>query len=101
MEPFISPVSEEDIKREKIRARELRKSQWWKRKIAAGVCYFCGAGLHPRDLTMEHIVPLVRGGRSTRSNVVPACKECNAKKKYLLPSEWEEYREKLLADSWS
>jgi hypothetical protein len=23
--------------------------------------------------------------------VVPACKECNSRKKYLLPMEWEEY----------
>jgi hypothetical protein len=26
-----------------------------------------------------------------QGNVVPACKECNTKKKYLLPLEWEEY----------
>ncbi len=44
---------------------------------------------------MDHIVPIIRGGRSVRSNVVPACRECNAKKKYLLPVEWEEYLERL------
>jgi 5-methylcytosine-specific restriction endonuclease McrA len=33
---------------------------------------------------MDHIVPLIRGGKTTRGNVVPACKECNNKKKYLL-----------------
>ena len=36
---------------------------------------------------MDHIVPLVRGGRSTKGNVVPACKACNTGKKYRLP--WE------------
>jgi 5-methylcytosine-specific restriction endonuclease McrA len=40
---------------------------------------------------MDHIVPLIRGGRSRRGNVVPACKDCNNKKKSLLPVEWEEY----------
>jgi 5-methylcytosine-specific restriction enzyme A len=40
---------------------------------------------------MDHIVPLVRGGKSTKGNLVPACKECNNKKKYLLPMEWDEY----------
>jgi 5-methylcytosine-specific restriction endonuclease McrA len=40
---------------------------------------------------MDHVVPLIRGGRSRRGNVVPACKECNNKKKSLLPVEWEEY----------
>jgi len=43
------------------------------------------------DITMDHLVPIVRGGRSTQGNVVPACKDCNSKKKYLLPMEWEEY----------
>jgi 5-methylcytosine-specific restriction endonuclease McrA len=41
----------------------------------------------------------VRGGKSTRGNVVPACKECNNRKKYLLPVEWEEYLETLKSES--
>jgi len=44
---------------------------------------------------MEHLVPLVRGGRSTKSNLVPACKDCNSRKKYLLPTEWQQYLEGL------
>ena len=40
---------------------------------------------------MDHIVPLVRGGKSTKGNVVPACKECNTKKKHRLLMEWDEY----------
>ncbi|MCJ7481978.1 MAG: HNH endonuclease [Thermodesulfovibrionales bacterium] len=43
----------------------------------------------------------MRGGKSSKGNVVPACKECNTKKKYLLPIEWEEYRESLIKDTWS
>jgi 5-methylcytosine-specific restriction endonuclease McrA len=41
----------------------------------------------PEELTMDHIVPVVRGGKSTRGNVVPCCKECNSDKKYLTPAE--------------
>jgi len=40
---------------------------------------------------MDHIVPISRGGKSTKGNVVPACKECNNAKKQLLPMEWEKY----------
>jgi 5-methylcytosine-specific restriction enzyme A len=101
MEPFISDTTEEEIKKEKIKAQRLRKSQWWKRKCAEGVCYFCGSKINPKDLTMEHVIPLIRGGKSSKGNVVPACKECNTKKKYLLPIEWEEYRKSLLKDTWS
>ena len=39
-------------------------------------------------LTMDHVVPIVRGGRSTKGNVVPSCKDCNSKKKHRLA--WEE-----------
>jgi 5-methylcytosine-specific restriction endonuclease McrA len=46
---------------------------------------------------MDHIVPIVRGGKSSKSNVVPCCKACNTKKKYLLPSEWQEYMASLSA----
>jgi len=27
-----------------------------------------------QELTMDHLVPLTRGGRSTRDNLVPSCK---------------------------
>jgi 5-methylcytosine-specific restriction endonuclease McrA len=40
---------------------------------------------------MDHLVPIIRGGKSVRGNVAPACKECNNKKKHMLPLEWEEY----------
>jgi 5-methylcytosine-specific restriction endonuclease McrA len=43
---------------------------------------------------MDHLVPLARGGRSTKNNLVPSCKDCNNKKKNMLPLEWEEYLEK-------
>ena len=84
-------ADEEHIKREKARARELRSSQWWKRKRSSGVCYYCGNKFKADELTMDHLVPIARGGRSVAGNVVPACKDCNSKKKYLLPMEWEEY----------
>lgn len=40
---------------------------------------------------MDHVVPISRGGKTTKSNVVPCCKECNNAKKQLLPMEWEDY----------
>jgi len=91
VEPFYTDVDDDEIKREKAKGRELRNSQWWKRRRSSGICYYCGRRFKPSELTMDHLVPLGRGGRSTKGNVVPACKECNTKKKYLLPIEWEEY----------
>lgn len=91
MEPFIIEVSETDIRKEREKSRELRKSRWWKNKLAQGVCHYCGVRFTPEELTMDHLVPIARGGRAVRGNVVPSCKECNNRKKYLLPIEWEEY----------
>lgn len=88
---FLSSVSDHEIKKEKLKAKELRKTRWWQEKCAKGVCHYCGRHVGKEDLTMDHIVPLIRGGKSTKNNLVPACKECNNKKKYLLPMEWQEY----------
>ena len=88
-------VGEEQLRRERNKARELRNSQWWKNRIAEGRCHYCGREVAPRELTLDHVVPLVRGGRSTRGNCVPACKECNSRKQHLLPIEWEEYMKSL------
>jgi len=91
MDYFIIEVSEQEIKREKEKARELRATQWWKNRVAKGICHYCGGIFPPAELTMDHLVPIVRGGKSARGNVAPACKECNNKKKHMLPLEWEEY----------
>jgi 5-methylcytosine-specific restriction endonuclease McrA len=40
---------------------------------------------------MDHLVPLGRGGTSSRGNVVPACKDCNNRKKGMRPIEWQDY----------
>jgi len=95
MSELYEPVDPAALKRERVGARELRASQWWKRRIADGVCYYCRGVVGHRALTMDHIVPLARGGRSTRGNVVPACKECNTRKKSLVPVEWQAYLDRL------
>ena len=88
-------VSEEELNREKEKARQLRRSQWWLNKIQKGECYYCRRQVGRSNLTMDHVVPLSRGGKSKKGNIVPACKECNNKKKYMLPLEWEEYLKSL------
>ncbi len=84
-------MSQEVLRQERQRARELRQSAWWRRKLARGICHYCRQKFPPGQLTMDHLVPLVRGGKSTKSNCVPCCKQCNTKKSTLLPLEWEEY----------
>ncbi len=91
LKPFAYDLEASDLSRERHKARELRQSQWWKRQVAKGQCYYCKRETPPKALTMDHIVPIARGGKSTRGNVVPCCKSCNNAKKQLLPMEWEAY----------
>lgn len=96
MEDFFIPgASPEEVAKEKAKARELRKKQWWKSLADRGICYYCGEKVHPLEITMDHVVPIIRGGKSTKGNIVPACKNCNNAKKQMLPMEWEEYMRKL------
>lgn len=99
MIPELQEISEQEIRREKEKARRLRQSAWWMRKIQKGECYYCHRKVGRDSLTMDHVLPLSRGGKSKKGNIVPACKQCNSKKKYLLPIEWEEYLKSLLGES--
>lgn len=78
---------ERHVAREREKARELRCSNWWRSKLAEGICHYCHQKFSPEDLTMDHIVPLSRGGKSKKGNVVPCCKDCNNRKKHLTPVE--------------
>ncbi|MDY6950370.1 MAG: HNH endonuclease [Thermodesulfobacteriota bacterium] len=95
MESFTVDTDERAMHREREKARELRQSQWWKRQLDRGRCHYCGKPFPPSALTMDHIVPVVRGGKSKKGNLVPACKDCNNKKKHMLPIEWEAYLRSL------
>lgn len=52
-------------------------------------CAYCAKGLTTHNATMDHIVPVSRGGRTLWQNVVAACKVCNHKKGKRTPEEAE------------
>lgn len=43
-------------------------------------CQYCGVKCRPGAITIDHIVPRVRGGKTSWTNVVAACHPCNRKK---------------------
>ena len=92
---YVREVDDDTLRHEKARARALRQTAWWRRRIAAGLCHYCRRTVAPKALTLDHVVPLVRGGRSIRPNLVPACKDCNTKKQSLLAWEWQAYLDAL------
>jgi len=48
------------------------------------VCQYCGSD---KDLTIDHVLPVSKGGKSTFENCVTACKPCNSRKTNKLPNE--------------
>ena len=44
------------------------------------VCLYCGSSFLARDLSRDHVIPISRGGLDVWTNVVTACKRCNAHK---------------------
>ena len=75
-----------------IRAIYRTKVNFSKRNILTRdgfKCAYCGT--RTRDLTLDHIIPKSRGGKSTFENCVACCKACNHKKGRHTPSETNMY----------
>jgi len=55
-----------------------------------GKCAYCLKELSIRDVTIDHVTPRALGGRTSFSNCVTACEECNHEKAHTPPTgKWE------------
>jgi 5-methylcytosine-specific restriction endonuclease McrA len=54
-------------------------------------CQYCGSA---DELTVDHVIPSARGGKTEFENCVAACKLCNSRKGNKLPSEAGVYPKK-------
>ncbi len=52
-----------------------------------GACAYCGS---TDSITVDHVIPISKGGPHSRDNVVPACKSCNSSKNTRSLPEWIE-----------
>ncbi|NCO34540.1 MAG: HNH endonuclease [Armatimonadetes bacterium] len=68
------PVPELKLSRKSILARDEY------------TCQYCGDG-GPHNLTLDHVVPRVRGGKTEWENLVCCCLKCNNKKGNRTPQE--------------
>lgn len=82
MSELFMPQSPQYIKKEREKARKLKKTRWWKAKLQEGICYHCGKNFAFQELTMDHLTPLVRGGKTGKNNVVTSCNKCNSQKSF-------------------
>ncbi len=47
-------------------------------------CQYCGT---TKELTLDHLIPKAKGGKSSWNNLVTACKRCNSRKGNYSPEE--------------
>ena len=79
--PEIALFAQERRRARKLNAprNDFTRAQWRTIKTAyQNRCVYCGETFE--RLTMDHVIPLSRGGSHTMSNIVPACKSCNCQK---------------------
>ena len=70
------------VRRPVLTVRLARREVFWRDGYT---CQYCGAPT--RALTLDHVVPRVRGGSHSWENVVSACVPCNHRKAGRTPRE--------------
>lgn len=53
-----------------------------------GHCALCGKPVKFSELTIDHKVPLDKGGSNDMTNLQLACRRCNLAKSNLMDNEW-------------
>jgi 5-methylcytosine-specific restriction endonuclease McrA len=51
------------------------------------LCLYCGEVFPERDLSRDHVTPVIQGGQDVWSNVVTACRRCNNHKAGQTPEQ--------------
>ena len=74
--------------RRKLRGNtELARRVMERVKFYGGRCYYCGAAAD----TLDHRIPICRGGTNLPANLVPACRSCNSRKRHRTEGEWRRW----------
>jgi 5-methylcytosine-specific restriction endonuclease McrA len=74
-------------------SEELGKDTWiqvmsstdWK-------CFYCDVELDKKNRTIDHVIPIDKGGKNIEENCVPSCLSCNCSKKHTLVTSWYGFR---------
>jgi len=76
------------------------KNKWWEnrmditkfKKESDKVCHYCGKLItNKEELTVDHIIPVSKGGENSKENYVIACKACNREKANLNVERYAEF----------
>jgi len=86
--------------------RNTRNKRRWHQRIYwrdNGICQYCHSQIPYKNSTLDHIIPLIRGGKDCcKENFVLACMKCNQRKGALImdPAEREDLSVDRLRAKW-
>ena len=93
-------MTNKELQRKRKRLRERHKKRikniTLKQRIldkTNGLCTYCGTELTLESLTVDHIIPIFRGGENDLDNLVPACWDCNTLKASMTLEEFNTINE--------
>ena len=61
-----------------------------------GHCAYCGVEIEYKDMQVDHMVPLRKGGSNDIGNLLPACRSCNNYKHTLTVKQFRQYINELV-----
>ena len=83
--PEVSLHGNHEYRTRKKNAPRYTVSKLDMKRLYSSSCAYCGA---TEDITLDHVVPLKRGGSHGIGNLVAACRTCNSSKGAKLLVEW-------------
>lgn len=86
------------IRRAKIKGTAVRATAREIRDLRENAthCHYCQSFFDGVLIkTIDHVLPISRGGDHSMANLVVACKPCNSQKQAATPEEWAARREKI------
>jgi 5-methylcytosine-specific restriction endonuclease McrA len=77
----IRKVNARHNRRAKTKGQKVTLEQWMAIKEQQHFrCYWCKQKFEDKELTMDHVIPLSKGGLHDEGNIVAACRSCNLSK---------------------
>jgi hypothetical protein len=59
------------------------------RKTLPNICSYCGEEIELNKVTVDHMLPVSRGGKTTEDNLCISCNSCNQEKSNMTVSEYK------------
>lgn len=81
----VKEIQSEDMSKRIVFPQETRMSVY---NQSEGRCVYCGRFIPFDEMTIDHIVPLSKGGTNYEKNLQCCCKECNLMKQDLLERDF-------------